>query len=130
MSSQADRTTSTIESIVRRHLHKAADGTVREGQIDRVAAEVHIRRQTPAWYAGLRSPVPRVDAPPPLRAPVIGRRMTAARVLSAAAALVVIALALGWSMLGMLGGATPSPSIGASHCRQHPWRRPQASRTA
>ena len=106
--------TSSIESLVRRHLHETADGSVREGQIDRVAGAVHVRRQVPTWYATLRSPVPPVDAPPPLRGPVVVGWLARNRSRTLPAAVAVVVVAVAWSVLGMLGGATPPPFTGAS----------------
>lgn len=112
--------TSSIESIVRRQLEQIADGTVREGQIDRVTAAVDARRQVPGWYARLRSPVPAVDAPPPLRRPAAPAWLTRGRSMTLPAAIAVLALALGWAVVGTLGGVTPSPSIAGSEAAPSP----------
>jgi hypothetical protein len=111
---------SSIESIVRRHLEQTADGTIREGQIDRVTAAVDARRQVPGWYAGLRSPVPAVNAPPLLRGPAAAARLTRGRSLTVPAAIAVLAVALGWAVLGTLGGVAPSPSSTGSEATPSP----------
>lgn len=100
--------TPRLEASLRQHFHEMADGTVLEGQIDRVGAGVHARHQAPGWLARFRSPVPAVKGDARRGSALTGRSLPIGW-LPQAAGLVVAATALGWAVFAMVGGSSPPP---------------------
>jgi hypothetical protein len=98
-----------LEQLLRLHFDATADEAVREGQLDSITAVVGRRRQVPAWYAELRSPVPADTLSWDLRAERRPQRPQHVARLGPTLAVVVVATAVAWSAL-ILVGSGPRPA--------------------